>query len=229
MFVAALGQFGGSTSDMPEEPITFNLLSWLKAHVKKLPAFVGGAADFGALAGGTNYVKMLARGGCIHTEIIKKEKLSGPFDLGETSPTLRRSIRNFMSSFWVDFGRAEARKMAEDRRAEVCALSCTWFNFVLWLCLVLLTCFCSFDFAIPFTGVAEGAAKGIASTRPSRAVAAPAPKAPLSCAEATAGKQAELDRVSLSLQSGGGLLDLGPPTRRLLFNHRFLFELVLFI
>jgi hypothetical protein len=27
-----------------------------------------------------------------------------------------------MSSFWVDFGKAEAWKMAEDRRAEVCVL-----------------------------------------------------------------------------------------------------------
>jgi hypothetical protein len=122
---------------MPEEPTTFSLLSWLKTHVEKLPAFVGGAADFGALAGTTNYAKMLARGGCTHIEIIKKENLSGPSDLGATSPTLRRSIRNFMSSFWVNFGRAEAWKMVEDRRAEVFALSCTWFNFVLWICLVL--------------------------------------------------------------------------------------------
>jgi hypothetical protein len=115
MYVAALGQFGGSMSDMPKEPTAFNLLSWLKAHVEKLPAFVRGTADFGALAGATNYAKMLVRRGCTHTEFIKKEKLSGPSDLGVTSPTLRRSIRNFMSSFWVDFGRAEARKMVEDR------------------------------------------------------------------------------------------------------------------
>jgi hypothetical protein len=123
--------------DMPEEPTAFSLLFWLKTHVEKLPTFVGGAADFGALADATNYAKMLARGGCTHIEIIKKEKLSGSSDLGATSPTLRRSIRNFMSFFWVDFGRAKARKMAEDRRAEVFALSCTWFNFVLWICLVL--------------------------------------------------------------------------------------------
>jgi hypothetical protein len=88
MYVAVLGQFGGSTSNMPEEPTAFNLLSWLKAHVEKLPALIGGAADFGALASATNYAKMLARGGCTHTESIKKEKLSGPSDLGVTSPTL---------------------------------------------------------------------------------------------------------------------------------------------
>jgi hypothetical protein len=124
MYVAMLGQFGSRTSDMPEEPTAFSLLSWLKAHVEKFPGFVGGVANFGALAGAINYPKMLARGGCTHTESIKKEDLSGPSDLGVTSPTLQRLIQNFMSSFWVDFGRAEARKMAENRRAKVCVLSC---------------------------------------------------------------------------------------------------------
>jgi hypothetical protein len=62
MYVAALGQFGGSTFDKLEEPTAFNLLSWLKAHVEKLPAFVGGLVNFGALAGATNYAKMLAQG-----------------------------------------------------------------------------------------------------------------------------------------------------------------------
>jgi hypothetical protein len=60
MYVATLGQLGGSTSDMPEEPIAFSLLSWLKAHVEKLPAFVRDVADFGALLRATNYAKMLA-------------------------------------------------------------------------------------------------------------------------------------------------------------------------
>jgi hypothetical protein len=92
MYVAALGQFGGSMSDMPKELTAFNLLSWLKAHVEKLPAFIRGTTDFGALASATNYAKMLVRRGCTHTEIIKKEMLSGPSDLGVTSPTLRRSI-----------------------------------------------------------------------------------------------------------------------------------------
>jgi hypothetical protein len=77
---------------MPKEPTSFTLLSWLKAHVEKLPDFVGGAVDFGALASAINFAKMLAQGGCTHTESIKKEKLSGPSDLGVTSPTLRRSI-----------------------------------------------------------------------------------------------------------------------------------------
>jgi hypothetical protein len=46
--------------------------------------------------------------------------------------------------------------MAEDRRAEVCVLSYACFAFVLWLCLLLLTCFSLFDFAISITGIAEG-------------------------------------------------------------------------
>jgi hypothetical protein len=99
MYVAVLWQFGGSTSDMPKEPISFSLLSWMKAHLEKFPTFVGGVVDFGALAGATNYAEMLARRGCAHTEGVQKEKLGGPSDLGTTSPSLRKSIQNFMSSF----------------------------------------------------------------------------------------------------------------------------------
>jgi hypothetical protein len=42
--------------------------------------------------------------------------------LGDTSDSLQKSVRNFMSTFWVFFGRAVARQMAEHRRAEVRAL-----------------------------------------------------------------------------------------------------------
>jgi hypothetical protein len=52
-------------------------------------------------------------------EGIQEEKLEGPSDLGTTSHSLRRSVGNFMKSFWVDFGREAARTMAEERRAEV--------------------------------------------------------------------------------------------------------------
>jgi hypothetical protein len=64
LYVDALEQFGGSTSSLLEEPSAFNIFSWLKAHFEKLHSFVGGAADFGALAGATNFAKILARGGC---------------------------------------------------------------------------------------------------------------------------------------------------------------------
>jgi hypothetical protein len=60
MYIAALWQFGGSTSNLPEEPFAFSLFAWLKAHLEKLPAFIGGTVDFGALAGATNFAKMLA-------------------------------------------------------------------------------------------------------------------------------------------------------------------------
>lgn len=67
-YAAALEQFGGSTSGMPEEPSAFKLLTWLKSHVEKLPWFVRDAVDFGAMAGATTFAKVLARGGCTHTE-----------------------------------------------------------------------------------------------------------------------------------------------------------------
>jgi hypothetical protein len=89
LYVAALWQFGGSTSDLPEEPSALSLFAWLKAHLEKLPVFVEGAVDFRALAGATSFVKMLAQKGCPHTEGIQEEKLEGPSKLGTTSRNLR--------------------------------------------------------------------------------------------------------------------------------------------
>jgi hypothetical protein len=60
MYIAALWPFGSSTSNLPEEPTAFSLFTWLKAHLEKLPTFVRGAVNFGALAGATNFSKMLA-------------------------------------------------------------------------------------------------------------------------------------------------------------------------
>lgn len=57
----------------------------------------------------------------MHAEGVRKEKLGGLADHGESSPELRKSIHNFIGSFWVNFGRAKAKQMAEDRRAEVIA------------------------------------------------------------------------------------------------------------
>jgi hypothetical protein len=94
----------------------------LKAHVEKLPSFVGGTVDFGALAEATNFAKMLAHGGCPYAEGFKTEKLVELSVLGDTSDSLQKCICNFMSTFWVFFGRAAARQMAEDRCAEVHAL-----------------------------------------------------------------------------------------------------------
>ena len=38
---------------------------------------------------------------------------------GETSPSLRKSLRNFIGYFWAPFGRLAARKLAEEKRAKV--------------------------------------------------------------------------------------------------------------
>ena len=60
LYVGALEQFRGSTSLLPSEPSAFNIFSWMKANFLKLPYFVGGAINFGALASATNLSKMLA-------------------------------------------------------------------------------------------------------------------------------------------------------------------------
>ena len=64
LYASTLEQFGGSTSLLPSEPSAFGIFSWMKANFEKLPAFVGGAIDFGALASAMNFAKMLAQDGC---------------------------------------------------------------------------------------------------------------------------------------------------------------------
>jgi hypothetical protein len=71
------------------------------------------------LVGATNFAKMLAHGGCTHIDGIQKEKIGEPSMLGATSDSLQKSVHNFMSSFWVFFGQAAAKQMAEDHRVEV--------------------------------------------------------------------------------------------------------------
>ena len=119
LYVGALERFRGSTPSLPSEPSALNLFSWMKANILKLPDFIGGAVDFGALASATNLSKMLAQDGCPHAKDVKETDLEGPADLGVTSHGVRRSVRHFMKSFLVKFGRAEARSMVEARRAEV--------------------------------------------------------------------------------------------------------------
>ena len=106
-------------SSLPSEPLAFNIFSWMKANFLKVPDFVGGAVDFGALASATNLSKMLMQDGCPHVEGVKEKDLEGPAELGVTSRGIRKSVHHFMKSFWVKFGRAEARSMVEAHRAEV--------------------------------------------------------------------------------------------------------------
>ena len=90
----------GATSSLPEEPSALNILTWLKSNFAKLPNFVGGAVDFGALASATNFSKMLKQDGCLHIEGLKeKSDLEGPVELGVTSHGVRRSVRNFIKLF----------------------------------------------------------------------------------------------------------------------------------
>jgi hypothetical protein len=119
LYVGALEHFGGSTSSLPSEPSAFNIFSWMKANFVKLPDFVGGTVDFGALASATNLSKMLKHDGCPHVEGVEEKDLEGPAELRVTSRCVRRSVCHFTKSFWVKFGRVEARSMAEARRAEV--------------------------------------------------------------------------------------------------------------
>jgi hypothetical protein len=84
-----------------------------------LPKFVGGDIDFGALAAVNSFVRLLYRGGCSHAEAVAKKEFALAEDVGEATSGLRKSVRNFISSFWIRFGRVEAKKMAEDHRAEV--------------------------------------------------------------------------------------------------------------
>ena len=106
-------------SPLPSETSVFHIFSWMKANFLKLPDFVGGAINFGALASATNLWKMLAQDNCPHAKDVKERELDGPTDLGATSCDIRRSVRHFMKLFWVKYGRAKARSMAEARRAEV--------------------------------------------------------------------------------------------------------------
>jgi hypothetical protein len=94
----------------------------MNADLLKLPDFVSGVVDFGAQASATNLSKMLMQDGYPHVEGVKERDLEGPAELGVTSRGIKRSVRHFMKSFWVKFGRAEARSMAETRRAAVCFL-----------------------------------------------------------------------------------------------------------
>lgn len=45
VYRVAVLEFGGETSALPSDPGACSHLSWLKSHVEKLSAFVGGAVD----------------------------------------------------------------------------------------------------------------------------------------------------------------------------------------
>jgi len=135
LYAESLAQFGGSTSAPPPSGDVGASLAWLKSHIRMLPDFVGGAVNFGALAAVSSFAKLLRREGCSHMEEVAKEEFATAEDIGEGTSSLRKSVWNFISSFWIRFGRAEAKKMAEARRAEVCMI---W----LFICILFATFQC---------------------------------------------------------------------------------------
>ena len=100
VYISALGQFGCVTSSLPPGPSAFSIFSLMKSNFTKLPNFIGGAVDFGALSTITNFTKMLAQSGYTHIEGFKEKKdIKNPVALEETSRGLSRLVRNFMKPF----------------------------------------------------------------------------------------------------------------------------------
>ena len=96
----------------------------MKSNFAKLPEFVGGAVDFGALSCATNLCKTLGKVGCTHIISLKEQKeFEGPSKLGASSREVTKSIKNFMKLFWFKFGRADARSLTEARRTMVRVLT----------------------------------------------------------------------------------------------------------
>jgi len=50
LYINALAVFGGVASSLPSDPSAHGIFSWMKSNFAKLPGFVGGAVDFGALS-----------------------------------------------------------------------------------------------------------------------------------------------------------------------------------
>ena len=92
----------------------------MKSSVAKLPEFVGGAVDFGALSCATNLCKTLGKVGCMHVvSLNEREEFEGPSELGGSLRDVSKSIKNFMKHTWFKFGHANARSLAEAHRAAV--------------------------------------------------------------------------------------------------------------
>ena len=92
----------------------------MKSSFAKLPEFIGGAVDFGALSCATNLCKTLGKVGYTHAISLKEgEEFEGPSELRGSSRDVSKSIKKFMKHFWFKFGHANARSLAEARHATV--------------------------------------------------------------------------------------------------------------
>ena len=85
LYRAALASFGGATSPLPADACAYGILAWFKENVAKLPEFVGGAMDFGALSCAMNLCKTLGKLSFTHFAGLKgRKEFEGPSELGET-------------------------------------------------------------------------------------------------------------------------------------------------
>ena len=117
---AALGGFSGATLPLPSDASALGIFAWFKENITRLPNFIGGAMDIGALSCATNLWKTLGKLGCAHfAELRGQREFVGPSDFGETSGEISKRVRNFMKHFWLKFGLADAHSLAEARHATV--------------------------------------------------------------------------------------------------------------
>lgn len=100
LYQSALAGFGGATSSLPADASALGVFARFKENIAKLPDFVGGAMDFGALSCATNLCKTLEKMGCSHFAGLRNRKdLEGPLELGETSGEISKPVRNLMKYF----------------------------------------------------------------------------------------------------------------------------------
>jgi len=108
---------------LPANAFAYGILAWFKENVAKLSEFVRGAIDFGVFSCATNLCSTLGKLGCTHFVGLKgRREFEGPSKLGETSGEVTKSVINFMKYFWLKFGHADARSLAEACRATVSIL-----------------------------------------------------------------------------------------------------------
>lgn len=83
MYQVALNGFGGATSPLPADASTFGVFAWMKSNFAKLPEFIGGAVEFGALSCATNLCRTLGKVGYTHIIRLKEQnEFEGPLELG---------------------------------------------------------------------------------------------------------------------------------------------------
>jgi len=132
-YKSALAEFGGVTTALPEDLSASALFGWFKENIAKLPAFVGGAVDYGAMSCGNNLYRLLEKAGCKHIPgVLEAKRFESPEELGNPSET-PKGVKNFIKYFWQKFGRSNARLLAETRLAAVSVSSLLCL--VVWLLL----------------------------------------------------------------------------------------------